>query len=259
MSSTRPSPTTFSLSPARRLRPAPSAARQVTGSQATSTRWQGLPPLVVAELTAPPGTGRHRRPNLVVHRSAVIEAAALPSSPDLMVTTPVTTIADLAGALPRWRLLAVCDSAVRGRQVSCTSLVALATAWTGRPGAVALREVASLADGRSESAFESRFRLILVDAGLPTPVLQLAVNFNGRNYRLDFAYPMVKVAIEVDGRGVHTLPEALLEDRRRQNALQNAGWLVLRFTWDDVVHHPERVLAEVLAALRQRGMLPIEA
>ena len=40
------------------------------------------------------------------------------------------------------------------------------------------------------------------------------------------------------------------KDRGRNNASVVAGYLVLRFGYDDVVHHPQRMLAEVLAVLR---------
>ena len=48
------------------------------------------------------------------------------------------------------------------------------------------------------------------------------------------------------------------KDRGRNNASVVAGYLVLRFGYDLVVHHPERMLAQVLAVLElwRRGWLP---
>ena len=54
-----------------------------------------------------------------------------------------------------------------------------------------------------------------------------------------------KIAIEVDGFAFHTDAEVFQHDRNRQNYLVLNGWQILRFTWQDLVEHPERVIAEI--------------
>jgi len=51
----------------------------------------------------------------------------------------------------------------------------------------------------------------------------------------DLAWRRHRIIAEADGRGPHGLPEAVFADRRRQNRLVNAGWTVLRFTWQDTL------------------------
>ena len=63
------------------------------------------------------------------------------------------------------------------------------------------------------------------------------------------AAPARRIAIEVDGWAWHVDVERFQADRRRQNALVNAGWTVLRFTWHDLTADPERVIAQIRAAL----------
>jgi hypothetical protein len=46
-------------------------------------------------------------------------------------------------------------------------------------------------------------------------------------------------------------PRQVKKDRKRNNATVIGGRLVLRFGYDDVVNHPERMVAEVLAVLEQ--------
>ena len=71
----------------------------------------------------------------------------------------------------------------------------------------------------------------------------------GRLYYIDIAFPLLKVAIEIDGR-LHEEDKDLFEsDRWRQNALVADGWRVLRFTWDMLQEHPEAVAAAVRAAI----------
>ena len=67
---------------------------------------------------------------------------------------------------------------------------------------------------------------------------------------MDFAYPDVRLAIEVDGFGVHGTPRAMAKDFVRQNGLVPYGWRVLRFTWRQVTQEPEMVAAAIRAALR---------
>jgi very-short-patch-repair endonuclease len=70
-------------------------------------------------------------------------------------------------------------------------------------------------------------------------------------YELDLAFPAERIAIEVDGWAWHSDVERFRHDRRRQNALVLAGWIVLRFTWHDLTGRPEAVVAEIRLALGQ--------
>jgi hypothetical protein len=71
----------------------------------------------------------------------------------------------------------------------------------------------------------------------------------GAGYKIDFAYPDVLLAIEVDGYDPHGTRKAFDTDRARQNRLVLLGWTMLRFTWPQVVREPAKVAAEVRAAL----------
>jgi len=58
------------------------------------------------------------------------------------------------------------------------------------------------------------------------------------------------LVVETDGSS-HLEPAQAKKDRRRNNASVVGGYLVLRYGYDDVVHHPERMVAEVMAVLDQ--------
>jgi very-short-patch-repair endonuclease len=70
--------------------------------------------------------------------------------------------------------------------------------------------------------------------------------------RVDLYYPQARLAIEYDG-GNHR--DRLVEDNRRQNALVNAGYRLLRFTAADIHGRPDVVVAQVRAALDARRAL----
>jgi very-short-patch-repair endonuclease len=77
----------------------------------------------------------------------------------------------------------------------------------------------------------------------------LPVFLAGRLYYIDIAFPLLKVAIEIDGRLHEEDLDIFESDRWRQNALVADGWRVLRFTWAMLKEHPEAVVAAVRAAI----------
>jgi len=71
----------------------------------------------------------------------------------------------------------------------------------------------------------------------------------GTRYRLDYAWPRNRLAVEVDGYGPGSSRQAFQQDRERQNALVLAGWAMLRFTRADVRRRPADVAGSVRRAL----------
>jgi very-short-patch-repair endonuclease len=64
----------------------------------------------------------------------------------------------------------------------------------------------------------------------------------------DLAWPTARLIGEADGQAPHGQPAALYRDRRRQNRLVEAGWQILRFTWQDTLE-PAYIPTVVRAAL----------
>jgi very-short-patch-repair endonuclease len=82
---------------------------------------------------------------------------------------------------------------------------------------------------------ESEARLVMIDGGLPMPVLQYEIiDRNWRTWRVDFAWPDRKVAVEYDGFDWHSDPEKFRVDRQKRAALQEIGWSVMSIVGDDV-------------------------
>lgn len=66
----------------------------------------------------------------------------------------------------------------------------------------------------------------IVAAGIPQPEREY-LPFEDRKFRIDFAWPGVKVALECDGH-VHRIKARFHADIERHNLLLLAGWRVLR-------------------------------
>lgn len=83
------------------------------------------------------------------------------------------------------------------------------------------------------SKLEETFAAQLDNAGLPAPTREL-VFAPPRKWRLDFAWPELKVAVEIDGGtwigGRHSTGAGLDRDYEKHNAAALMGWTVLRFS-----------------------------
>jgi very-short-patch-repair endonuclease len=101
---------------------------------------------------------------------------------------------------------------------------------------------------------ETRSRLVLVLRGLPRPELQYNVYNELGEFvaRLDMAYPLLKLAIEYDGRG-HLTAWQQQADARRLNRLDACGCSVLRLTSPDILHTPDATAAQVREAIARRS------
>ena len=77
---------------------------------------------------------------------------------------------------------------------------------------------------RTESPLEAEFARQIAAAGI-----EMEREFRpipGRKFRLDFAIPSRKLAVECEGR-VHRIKERWLADLERRNLLQLDGWIVM--------------------------------
>lgn len=109
----------------------------------------------------------------------------------------------------------------------------------------------ALGDEVNDALLEPRMARLLRRAGLPPAMFHYVITTPAGVFlaEVDFAYPEVKLAIEVDGFGVHGTPRAMAKDFVRQNGLVPNGWHVLRFTWRQVVREPEMVARAIAGAL----------
>lgn len=162
-------------------------------------------------------------------------------------TSRLRTVVDCARDLPFDEALAVADSALRHGDVTRESLVRAAEAVMGG-GAVRARRVAAYADARSANPFESVLRALAIDAGLDVAP-QVEVVVDGKPVHPDVADRLRRIALEADSWTWHASKDAHERDCWRYNALVIAGWVVLRFTWQQVMLSPAYVTWAIEALL----------
>jgi len=200
------------------------------------------------EVTVPPPERLRPHPHLIVHRAGLAPAEVVRRG-GIAVTSPARTAFDLGRDADRVAAVVALDALLHQRVIKPDALRAIADERLGRPGVLAFRAAAALARTGAESPMETRLRLLLVAGGLPEPVLQHEV-FGGDGWliaRLDLAYRDLRLGLEYDGDH-HRDREVFRRDAVRLNRLRLRGWTVLRFTADDVLRHPERVVEQVRVA-----------
>jgi Protein of unknown function (DUF559) len=169
---------------------------------------------------------------LVVHRR---EGAPLTVMDGRPATTAAWTAVEVARSLGRPRALATLDAALRSGTCTPTTLTLAAARQKGRRGIVHVRDLIPLARPEAESPMESEARLAMYDCGVPDPELQFEiVDRDGRLWRVDFAWPGHRVAVEYDGYDWHSEPDDFTRDRQKRAALAELGWTVMSIVSDDV-------------------------
>lgn len=112
-------------------------------------------------------------------------------------------------------------------------------------------------DPSAESALESWSRGYMIEYAVPAPLTQqVVVGADGLEYRVDFCWPGARVIGEADGLDKygdtpHAVRQAKRAEADRQRALEEAGWVVIRWGWEDIARHPERVMRAIKATLRR--------
>lgn len=231
----------------------------------------------IAELTLRGSTG-WRSTGLRVHGCPLPDEHVIVVD-GLRVTDPLRTAADLARRSRSFpRALWLADAAVRHvvlgtaelddgprRAVHDPDLRApvhrqfadvIESMW-GWPGVRIARSAAEHAHPGAETPLESLSRGHVIEHGLPVPEVNVPVlGDDGRTYWADLLWRQFRVIGEADGRLKYAAPDALYAEKLREDALRRAGRIVVRWTWDEIIRTPERVVARIAAALMAQGWRP---
>lgn len=194
-----------------------------------------------------PGVQVIRRPD----RGTAVSESTVRYEPGLVALVDCLTVLSPQAAA---NLL---DAAIQRRYVQPRSLAAEISTrlGRGRRNATGLRALLERATSGSRSEAEQRMARLLARSGTgPWIPNRPVLDEHGRIVaEIDFAHEGLRIAIEVDGRAFHSDRRSFERDRERQNMLTLQGWLVLRFTWEQITEHPDEVIATVLRAVAQRS------
>ncbi|MGY2064523.1 DUF559 domain-containing protein [Blastococcus sp. SYSU DS0619] len=225
-------------------------------SHTTALAVWGLRPLErPLHVTVDQSVKRAGAPDLLVHRRLRFdpESAQCVQRRDLLITTLPRTVID------SWPLLPTVERRPLALDLSNRGLVTarhLDEALAERPnvaGRRGLRQTIDLIADGCRSELEAHGVLnVFRHRSLPSSVGQYQIQLPAGRIRLDRAWPEVKLAVELDGAQHHTSPADRRKDLARDRELAALGWVVLRFTYADVLRDPDGVRAKVLAVYRAR-------
>ncbi|MHA6620999.1 DUF559 domain-containing protein [Pseudonocardia sp. DLS-67] len=216
----------------------------------TAAFWHGLldeAPAAV-ELTLPRAMHRPRRPGIVLHRRD-LPGPDVTEHRGFAVVAPPLAALETAVALPRGSVFL--DRALQ-KHVRFPAVYRSYCRGVGRHGSAEMHRMLVAAADRADSAAERLLVQLLRKAGIGGWVLGHPFG----PYRIDLAFPVERVAIEVDGWAWHVDAERFRTDRRKGNALTRGSWDLLRFPWHTLDGEPEACIAEVEATLALAGRRP---
>lgn len=173
-------------------------------------------------------------------------------------SAPDRLFIELAESLSLVDLVVAGDYLVRRELVALSTLLEVCTQATGTAGRNA-RRAATYVRERVDSPMETRLRMLLVLAGIPEPVVNMAVRDPGRASvrRFDLCWPGVRVIVEYDGRH-HIERESQWEaDLGRREEIDEGGWRLLVVTASGIYTEPERTVYRVWRVLRDRGLVDL--
>jgi len=163
------------------------------------------------------------------HPTEVVERRGLPT------TSLARTVVDCARTLGSRGALVIADAALAAglSRRECSALLA---GLTGARGIRVARQVMALADEGAESAGESLLRWAVLAAGFPPPETQIAVDTHLGRFWADVGWPEWRLVAEYDGAGKYedAPGDVVRAEKRRQDAITEEGWRVVRVTSADL-------------------------
>jgi very-short-patch-repair endonuclease len=170
------------------------------------------------------------------------------------VSSAARCAVELAATQPESVLGLVADDLVRLRRTTYGQIAGVFRDVL-RPGKPGMVKMARVLDERSEgyvppaSVLEQALFDALRAGGLPAPQRQMPLP--GRSAIrgvADAGYLDALIVMEVDGRRWHARVEAARRDRERDVQVVRAGWVPMRFVYEQVVHEPAAVCDAVAEA-----------
>lgn len=231
--------------------------RRVSLSHAAAGSLHGMELLTVPEHVCVTFLRGHRgsMPGVHRHRARLFPGHVV-GRHGLVLTSAARTVLDIAREHGSDAGVVAADSAVRCGSTSREKLLTALECANGWPGGAAAEHAIVNLDAASESALESVSRLRIVGSGLPPPRTQVVLRSVGGMFlgRIDFYWDDAGVVGEADGMAKYRSTDDLREEKLRQERLEAAGLIVIRWGWADL-----RAFDGTAARLRQaiaRGTAP---
>jgi hypothetical protein len=151
---------------------------------------------------------------------------------------------------PNWQV-ALFDAALWEGRTTVDALEAAVERWRHLGGSRGLLTSLALARPGAQTVLETLSRLALMAEGLPEPELQIAFHDDdGLVGRVDMWWPGLRVIGEADGLLKYGSGADVVREKRREDRLRALGFIVVRWTWHEIMASPGSVARRIRAAAR---------
>ena len=200
----------------------------------------------VVDVTVPAGTPFRKHTGIRCHRAAlapqdITEVDGVP------VTSVARTLLDLASVLSLSALERAAKQAVIERIFDLREIEDLLKRSKGRRGIRKLRNVLEHGDLSAgnvpKSGLEEQFAAMCANAGLPKPEINRILLLGDEYHEVDFFWRRERVVIETDGDRYHSDGWQRARDARRDDLLDQFGYLHGRLHEDLIRHRPHEAMA----------------
>lgn len=225
----------------------------ITGKAGAAAWGFGTPPTEL-EIVRPygatrltPGVPPHEGVRARVHRGHLLPPERCRIGP-LPVASPDRVLARLAADLSDLQLRRYFLEAGRTDRLTGECLERLRNPdrrFKGRRRLLRMVRIWDPTKGKIRSMLEGEFRLMCGEQGVPLPETNQLVG----PYEVDCIWRDAMLIVELDGRRFHGDAFAHAEDAAKTRALRAMGYVVLRFTWEEVTGRPGMVAARILEEL----------
>lgn len=204
---------------------------------------------------------RHVRPaaGLCVHRPRHLPLDETTVRRRLVVTTLERTVLDVLTDLPEPDAIALVAAVVQQRRTTASRLARSAERAGAGVGARRLRRVLATLEPGHQSLFEVELARLVRRSGLPAPAYNVTVQTPDGPRRPDMFWPVERVGVEADGALFHLGPERWEEHLLRDEAFDAADVRMVHVTYRQLRQDPQRVLARIRRASRDRSGGPLQS
>lgn len=216
-------------------------------------------PLSPVEISVPLGAAVPRLRDVRVRRISEWSEVGVTKVRGLLVTNRTETSARLAALLSDGELHELLQEELFHRRVTLARLARRRR--VGRAGSARLGRVIDKLEEGSDSALHTRGVGLLIRIGLPRPECGVALvpgmgDTDCVLRRVGATGPPYGIVVEWDGAQHRTSRSKYLHGLRKRRALERAGWVVFRYTQDDL-EDPTELIRDLLAEhARQRALPP---
>ncbi|MET9326241.1 DUF559 domain-containing protein [Tsukamurella sp. NPDC003166] len=212
--------------------------------RATALFWHGMITEPPAEIGVTVPIERRLRATygyVIRTRRRALPASDITEVDGVSVTSKALSVLEMADAK-------VMDRALQQSDVTLEDLGDALDRNANAKGIAAARAVYEIASGDTESEAERIFAALLRLHEITGWTTQLTF----RGWRIDFAFPEIRLAVEINGWAFHRSRARWMSDQDKANALSTAGWAVLHFSWHHLTDDPEGVVTLLAEAISGR-------